>query len=122
MKFLIKLAEGIYAETEAPDLQTAKQQYEKIKEENNIEIKPTETQAKKKKTKGLHSHLLMLKEEGFFGSPRSLPEIRKKLKEFAIHYPSTTFPSYLNKLVRERTIRRFKERRNKGEVWVYVKY
>ena len=121
-KFILRIKEGIYAEFDATTLKEAKKEHEKLVRESEKIILDVQEEKPLKRTapKGLHEQLLRLKEEEFFSSPRSVTEIREKLKEYAAHYPPTAFPPYLQRIVQQRVLRRFKEKRDKKELWVYV--
>ena len=121
MKFILKLQEGIYAEIEAETLAEAKEKYDSLKTEAKSEKFELVSSSNKAVT-GLYAQLISLKQEGFFNSPKMLSEIRDRLKELAMHYPSTSFPPYLNRLIHEKILRRFKESREDKEAWVYVNY
>ncbi len=125
MRFIMKLDEITYVEIEATNLSSAREKYEELRKEldgEDIDVGKEEHKVRIRPPKGLYEHLTKLKEEGFFAQPRTLSDIKNKLKEFAVHYPSSTFPSYLNRLLGERILRRFKQKSGKGEVWTYVNY
>ena len=107
-----------------------KEEYNKIKEELERELGndlPTMTPQKKKikreekNKETVADKILLLEDEGFFDRPKTLIEIRKKLEEVGFYYPVTSFPPYLLKLCKERKLRRFKEKRDGKDFWVYVK-
>ena len=52
-----------------------------------------------------------LKHEGFFKSPKTLSDIRKKLADLGRNYPLTTLSGAMRDEVRKRTLRRFKEKK-----------
>jgi superfamily II DNA/RNA helicase len=52
-----------------------------------------------------------LKHEGFFKSPRTLPDIRKKLAELGRNYPVTTLSGAMQGQAKKRNLRRFKEKK-----------
>lgn len=120
-KFILELQKGISVLIEAESIEEAKklleQQFGKTLQETSVAVA---SEKKKDIPKGLYSHLLGLKEENFFSTPRSLGDIKARLKELTIHYPSTTFPPYLNRLVRERILRRFQDNKQGKKFWVYV--
>ena len=120
-KFILELQKGVSVLIEAESIEEAKellaQQFGKAQEE----ISRTDIGVKKRDLpKGLYGNLLVIKEEGFFSEPHTLSDIKQKLKELAVHYPSTTFPPYLNRLIKERILRRFKENKKGKTFWVYV--
>jgi hypothetical protein len=51
-----------------------------------------------------------LKSEGFFKKPKALGEIRTRLADLGHNYPLTALSGPMRKLVRDRTVRRFKEK------------
>lgn len=125
-KFILQVAEGIQEVIEVETLDDAKREYQKIlaKSEKIVLQKPkiissTENPPQRK---GLYEHLVELKQEDFFANPRTLGEIKLKLEEKTLHYPTTTFPPYLNRLIREKILRRFKKNTDGKEAWVYVNY
>ena len=120
-KFILEIQKGVSVLIEAESVEEAKgllsQQFGKTLEE----VSKTDTGVKKKDLpKGLYANLLVLKGEGFFSEPRTLSDIKQKLKELAVHYPSTTFPPYLNRLIKVRILRRFQENKEGKTFWVYV--
>lgn len=52
-----------------------------------------------------------LKHEGFFKSPKTLPDIRKKLAELGHNYPVTTLSGAMQGQAKNRNLRRFKEKK-----------
>ena len=52
-----------------------------------------------------------LKHEGFFKSPKTLPDIRKKLAELGHNYPVTTLSGAMQGQAKKRNLRRFKEKK-----------
>ena len=54
----------------------------------------------------LTGRLLALREDGFFGVQRSLSDIREELGSRGFHYPLTTLSGAMQKLVRNRDLRR----------------
>lgn len=120
-RFILELEKGMSVFIEADSPEEAKkifaQRFEKTFREN---LTVNKEGKKVGSPKSLYDHLLRLKDEEFFSEPRTLNEIRQRLKELAVHYPATTFPAYLNKLVGERELRRFQEKRDKKSFWVYV--
>ena len=119
-KFILELRRGVSVLIEADSIEEAKelmeQQFGKAQE-----ISRSDAEDKKKDLpKGLYGNILILKEEGFFSTPRTLSDIKHRLKELAVHYPSTTFPPYLNRLIKERILRRFQENKEGKKFWAYV--
>ena len=121
IKFIFPITNnGIQVIIEAESFSEAQKEYEKIKEDSS-KVKATVIKLQKIKTpkKGIYEHLLELKEEGFFVEPRTIGEIKNKLAELAIHKPITSFPPYLNSLIKERSLKRTKQNKDSKEVWVY---
>lgn len=57
-------------------------------------------------------------DEGYFDSPKQLPEIIEQLKREGRHYSSATISMGLLNLVRERVLTRFRDKGDKK--WKYV--
>jgi hypothetical protein len=119
-KFILELQKGVSVLIEADSVEEAKklckQQFGNIVQETS----EVHSSNKREVPKGLYGNLVSLKEEGFFSAPRSLSDIKEKLKELTVHYPSTTFPPYLNRLIQERILRRYQENKEGKKFWVYV--
>lgn len=69
---------------------------------------------KRKLTK--KDYILELKDEGFFGERRSLPDIKKALEDNGHIYPMSSLSGPILELVRARKLGRLKE----GRKWMYV--
>lgn len=63
--------------------------------------------------------LLVLKEEGFFKSPKSLAEIREDLRAHGWHYPNATIAARLIKLVQMKRLRRQRVKDGRKSSWNY---
>jgi hypothetical protein len=63
--------------------------------------------------KSLPERILFLKAEGFFGSQKSIAEIKQELKKNGWHHPVTSMSGPLQSLVQKRELRR--EHVNEGE-------
>ena len=122
VKFIFRIRDGVHVEIDEPSLAKAKEKYDVILQDSeSVEIDvPQQKHQKSVALKGMYNQLLKLKEEDFFSEPRSVAEIREKLKEYAVHYPPTAFPPYLQRIVQERVLRRYKQKKDEKEVWVYV--
>jgi hypothetical protein len=119
-KFIFSISDGIQVIVESNSLMEAQKEYEKIKDEvRNIKINTMKVPKKRAIKRGVYEYLLELKEEGFFSNPKTIGDIKDKLAELAIHKPITSFPPYLNNLIKERILQRKKEKINEKEVWVY---
>ena len=51
--------------------------------------------------------------------PKTVREIKDKLAELAIHKPLTSFPPYLNSLIKEKVLKRTKQNKDGKEIWTY---
>lgn len=63
--------------------------------------------------------ILVLKDEEFFKSQRSIAEIREELQAHGWHYPATTLSGELIKLVQRRKLRRQKVKEGNKTIWKY---
>jgi hypothetical protein len=64
--------------------------------------------------------ILVLKDEGFFKSPKSIGKIKAELQAHGWHYPVTTLSGELIKLVQKRKLRRQKGKEGNKAVWQYT--
>ena len=71
---------------------------------------------KKTRRKGPTGLILGLRDEGFFKSRKTLPDIQRKLEEQGHIYAQTSLSPVLVRLVRARELRRLKDKKG----WVYV--
>lgn len=71
---------------------------------------------RKKTIKGPVGHISALRDEGFFKSRQTLPDIQRKLEEQGQIYAQSSLSPALVRLVRKRELRRIKEKKG----WVYV--
>ena len=65
--------------------------------------------------------ILSLRVEGFFNAQRSLAEVRDRLASRGWHYPLTSLSGVMQKLVRQRKLRRERVKNAKRQVWKYSK-
>jgi len=72
----------------------------------------------KPKRKSLGNALLDLIDENFFNSPKNLKKISERLEVNAIFYPKTSYPDALLRLIKNKKLRRLKDKNQ----WIYVKY
>lgn len=72
----------------------------------------------RKNTSGAIGGLRILVDEGYFDSPKQLPEIIERLKQEGRHYSNATISMGLLNLVRERVLTRFRDKGDKK--WKYV--
>ena len=120
MKFILKINEDSSVIIDAESLEEAEEQFKKSFGKFYKEDKMAKEKNKISISKGLYGHILKLKEENFFDKPRSLAEIREELRKLTFNYPSTSFPTYLKRLIRNRILRRFQENKEGKKTWVYV--
>ena len=119
-QFIFSISDGIKVIIDSDNLAEAQQEYEKIKEEaSSLRIRAIKVPKKKPIRMGIYEHILELKDGGFFSQPKSIGEIRDKLAEFAVNKPITSFPPYLNSLIKERILKRTKQNRDGKWIWVY---
>ncbi|MDD4902146.1 MAG: hypothetical protein PHE24_03340 [Patescibacteria group bacterium] len=71
-----------------------------------------------KETSGATGGLRVLIDEGYFDTPKQLPEIIERLKQEGRHYSNATISMGLLNLVRERVLTRFRDKGDKK--WKYV--
>ena len=64
--------------------------------------------------------ILVLKDEDFMRSPKSIGQIRAELQAHGWHYPVTTLSGELIKLVQKRKLRRQKGKVGKKNMWLYT--
>lgn len=120
-KFIFSLTEGVQVIIEAEGLAQARQEYDKLREEAaSIKIDLIKRPVRKPIKKGLYENLLDLKEQEFFSVPRTLGQIKEKLSELTLHYPITSFPTYLNRLIRDGVLKRYKGKKDNKEIWFYI--
>jgi hypothetical protein len=84
-----------------------------------------DTSSKKKiasaRTPGtLKSRILLLKDEGFFVTPRALSQVEHELKAHGWIHAQTQLSGPLQSLVRERLLRRVQGKVGNKKVWTYV--
>ncbi len=112
--------DGIQVIIEADSFAIAQEEYEKIKEEASaVKTSVIKVSRIKPAKKGVYEYILELKEEGFFSTPRTISDIKNKLAELAVHKPITSFPPYLNSLIKEKSLKRTKQNKEGKDVWVY---
>jgi hypothetical protein len=67
----------------------------------------------------LTGRILVLKEEGFFKTQKTISQLREELKAHAWHYPVTTLSGALQSLVRARDLRRERGTEGNKKLWKY---
>lgn len=70
------------------------------------EPKAESSTQKVKRAKTSTGRILVLRDEGFFNSLRSMSEIREELRAHGWHYPATSLSGSLQSLVQQRELRR----------------
>jgi hypothetical protein len=68
----------------------------------------------------LTARLLSLREDGFFGTQRSLSDVREELGSRGFHYPLTTLSGAMQKLVRNRELRRDRVKSGAKKTYKYA--
>jgi hypothetical protein len=63
--------------------------------------------------------IMVLKDEGFMKSPKTISEIRSELQAHGWHYPVTTLSGELIKLVQKRKLRRQRVKVGNKLIWQY---
>lgn len=82
------------------------------------ESKPAiELQRKKKHPKTIHDFVDLLKEEGFFDTPKTLKEVNSELTKNGHYFPIGTLSKSMLRLVRQRVVGRI----GVSGKWAYVK-
>ena len=70
--------------------------------------------------KSVGGRIMVLRQEGFFKSPKSLPEIREEMQAHGWHYPQATIGPALITLVQKRELRRQRVQDKKRTLWKYT--
>jgi len=76
----------------------------------------------KANTKSSVGRILVLREEGFFNSPKSIAEVCDELASNGWHYPQTSLSGPLQTLVQRRELRRKSGTKGNKKVWLYSQY
>ena len=84
--------------------------------EEEYEAKPAQ---KGRAAKSATARVLLLREEGFFKSQRSMGEISAELAAHGWHYPLTALSGTLQGLTQRREIRRVRAKKGNKKVWLY---
>lgn len=71
-------------------------------------------------TESTAGRILVLKDEDFMKSPKTIGQIRAELQAHGWHYPVTTLSGELIKLVQKRKLRRQKGKVGKRNTWLYT--
>lgn len=87
-----------------------------VDQEDEDEAKPAK---KEKAAKSAGARILVLREEGFFKSQRSMSEISGELAAHGWHYPLTALSGTLQGLTQRREVRRVRAKKGNKKVWLY---
>ena len=83
---------------------------------------PSEKQSRTKKNKEATSiigRILVLRDEGFFKTPRGIAEVKEELAAHGWHYPLTTLSPRMMSMVQKRDLRRQKLTEGRKKLWKY---
>jgi hypothetical protein len=83
---------------------------------------PRPTQNATPSEAGPRGRILSLATEGFFGQPRSLPEIQEALAQRGWHYAQQNLGTPLTRLVRDHSLRRLRTNEGARKLWKYSMY
>lgn len=75
--------------------------------------------AKGSSAKTATERILILREEGFFKSQRSMGEVASELAAHGWHYPLTALSGTLQSMTQRRDVRRVRAKRGNKKVWLY---
>lgn len=89
---------------------------------------PTEQKKGKRKeepeekieTETAAGRILVLKDEGFFKTPKAIGQVREELQAHGWHYPLTSLSGELISSVQKRRLRRQKDKVGNKKLWVYT--
>lgn len=90
--------------------------------EARAESSPVVKTARHRATSGstsLSGRILVLQDEGFFKTQKSLVEVRAELKAHGWHYPLSAMSGTMQKLVQNRKLRREQAKHGNKEIWKY---
>lgn len=87
----------------------------------------SQTKAKKKEraeaeieTETATGRILVLRDEGFFKTPRAMGQVREELQAHGWHYPLTSLSGEMISLVQKRKLRRQKDKVGNKKLWLYT--
>jgi hypothetical protein len=63
--------------------------------------------------------ILVLRDEGYFGSQRTIGEVREELSAHGWHYPVTSLSGTMQSLVRQQELRRVRVADGQKKIWKY---
>ena len=103
------------------------EEIQKILENHEKRISVLEAILKKKPSKilpefkGIYADITELVDEGVFDKPKSLAEVARELRIRGNHYRYDHIGVALLRLVRKRSLRRIPEKREKKEIFTYIR-
>lgn len=71
------------------------------------------------KASSLSGRILVLRDENFFNSQKTIGELREELKAHGWHYPLTALSGTLQTLVQQRELRRERAKQGNKKIWKY---
>ena len=84
---------------------------------------PVRGKGRERVQKGTASgRILVTRDEGFFGTQRTIGQVREELAAHGWHYPVTSLSGTLQSLVRQHELRRVRVSEGKKKVWKYSNY
>ena len=69
--------------------------------------------------KSITGRILVLRDEGFFKTQKTIGEVREELRAHGWHYPLTTLSGRLQAMVQQRKLRRERAKQANKKVWKY---
>lgn len=110
MKAHIRTSDGVEVQMDGTPAELAAVLKEiKLKGDESPKTSKSSTPGAKESKAGLPGLIHSLKGDGFFRKPQSLNQIRLKLKDLGHNYPLTSLSPAMARVVRKRSLRRFKE-------------
>jgi len=77
------------------------------------------TKAEGTSAKSIGGRILVLGDEGFFKTQKTIGEVREELKAHGWHYPLTTLSGRLQSLVQQKKLRRERASQGNKKIWKY---
>jgi len=69
--------------------------------------------------RSIAGRILVLRDEGFFKTQKTIGEVREELRAHGWHYPLTTLSGRLQAMVQQRKLRRERAKQANKRVWKY---
>ena len=69
--------------------------------------------------KSIAGRILVLRDEGFFKTQKTIGEVREELRAHGWHYPLTTLSGRLQGMVQQRKLRRERAKQANKKLWKY---